>query len=81
MSVSGPAREAFQLWMSSHEKLGDERIAVQKQAIQSLKRLIDDDPRSQSYLKAMVRKWNGVVALEQGDWIKARFEFLQGRTV
>jgi hypothetical protein len=67
--------------MSSHEKLGDERIAVQKQAIQSLKRLIDDEPRSQSYLKAMVRKWNGVVALEQGDWIKARFEFLQGRTV
>src|SRR5690348_3199542 len=67
--------------MSSHEKVGHERIEVQKQAIQSLKKLIDHDPLSRSYLKAVVRKWNGVVALEQGNWIEARFEFLQGRTI
>jgi hypothetical protein len=81
LSVSGPEREAFHLWMSSHEKVGPERVTVQKQAIASLKRLLDLDPRSQPYLKSTVRKWNGVVALEQSNWIEARFEFLQGRTI
>ncbi|MDA4118463.1 MAG: hypothetical protein OK455_08990, partial [Thaumarchaeota archaeon] len=67
--------------MSSHEKVGPERVAMQKQATNSLKKLLDLDPRSQPYLRATVRKWEGVVALEQGNWIEARFAFLQGRTI
>ncbi len=81
MSIAGPEREAFQLWMGAHEKVGAERLAAQKQAIHALKKVIDQNPRSQPYLKATVRKWNGVVALEQSKWMEARFEFLQGRTI
>ena len=70
--------------MSSGEKVGQERIAAQKEAILTLKKLIDDhgfDVGFRSYLTVTLRKWNGMVATEEGDWIEARFEFSQGRSI
>ena len=84
MHASHPEREAFRLWMSSGEKVGKERIATQKEAILTLKKLIDDhgfEEGFRSYLTVTLRKWNGMVATEEGNWIEARFEFSQGRTI
>jgi hypothetical protein len=70
--------------MSSGEKVGQERIAAQKEAIVTLKKLIDDhgfEEGFRSFLTVTLRKWNGMVATEEGNWIEARFEFSRGRTV
>ncbi len=68
--------------MSSGEKVGQERIATQKEAVAKLKAIVDDhgyDEGFRLFLTVTLRKWNGMVATEEGDWIKARFEFSQGR--
>jgi hypothetical protein len=83
LHVSHPEREAFQLWMGSGEKVGGERIAAQKQAISKLKAIVEDrgfEEGFRLYLTVTLRKWNGMVATEEGNWIAARFEFSQGRS-
>jgi hypothetical protein len=82
--VSHPEREAFRLWMSSGEKVGSERIAAQKEAIRMLKALVEDHGFEEGFrlfLTVTLRKWNGMVATEEGNWIEARFEFSQGRSL
>jgi len=84
LNVSHPEREAFRIWMGSGEKVGQERIAAQKDAIAKLKAIIDDhgfDEGFRLFLTVTLRKWNGMVATEEGNWIEARFEFSQGRSL
>jgi len=70
--------------MSSGEKVGQERIATQKEAVTKLKALVEDhgfDEGFRLFLTVTLRKWNGMVATEEGNWIEARFEFSQGRSL
>jgi len=70
--------------MSSGEKVGEARIGAQKEAIAALNKIIDDHGYEEGFrlfLTVTLRKWNGMVATEEGNWIEARFEFSQGRSL
>lgn len=73
-------REAFLLWMGSSEKTEKDRVAMRKEAIATLEKVISeyghDNPHG-SQLTSTLRRWKGVVAREEGNWAGARFEFLQ----
>jgi len=70
--------------MSSPEKSGRERVAIQKEAISTLEKAVEEygrDLAHKSLLTCTVRRWRGIVAREEGNWAGARFEFLQGRSL
>jgi hypothetical protein len=77
-------REAFLLWMGSSEKTERERVAIRKEAIAKLEKVIGEYGRDiphRSSLTVTLSRWKGVVAREEGNWAGARFEFLQGRSL
>jgi len=77
-------REAFLLWMGSSEKTERERVAIRKDAIATLEKVISEHGRDNAHsslLTCTLRRWKGVVAREEGNWAGARFEFLQGRSL
>ncbi|MDA4123276.1 MAG: hypothetical protein OK456_08875 [Thaumarchaeota archaeon] len=72
------------LWMSASEKSERERVAIQKEAISTLEKAVEEygrDLAHKSLLTCTVRRWRGIVAREEGNWASARFEFLQGRSL
>jgi hypothetical protein len=84
LTFAGHEREAFLLWTSSSEKSGKERIAIRKEAISMLEKVIEGHTRDMAYrslLTSTLRRWKGMVARDRGNWASARFEFLQGRNV
>lgn len=70
--------------MGSSEKTEKDRVAMRKEAIATLEKVISeygrDNPHG-SQLTSTLRRWKGVVAREEGNWAGARFEFLQGRSL